>query len=256
MKHGKKGGRPRNLDGPKLKSLDSRCSSSGLNKIMTQIQQDDLKVAEIITMGFGDFQQISDWIVQQELFLHLASKFELENNLIKDDVGNIEVNVAVIEYATGLPSYGADFPEYDPDDIHTTALKLRWGDIVSSLRVGQLDRYHGPEPWFAQWTASMLDLRATSTLKKAEEEVSQYFAKKKKPDISDRPSFLLGFSPEFNTPTPSPDASTSEDTEVLDITPIREVLPGQDSSTIQSLTLEQDNKIYNWVMNSSKAKGM
>ncbi|MED6153196.1 hypothetical protein PIB30_099359, partial [Stylosanthes scabra] len=157
----KKGGRPRNPDGPKLKSLDSRCSPSGLNKIMTQIQQDDLKVTEIITMGFGDFQQIQDWIVQQELFLHLASKFDLENNLIKDDVGNIEVNAAVIERTTGLPSY-----EYEPDDIHTAALKLRWGDIVSSLRVGQLDRYRGSEPWFAQWTAFMLDLRESSTLKK------------------------------------------------------------------------------------------
>ncbi|MED6114415.1 hypothetical protein PIB30_080043, partial [Stylosanthes scabra] len=75
--------------------------------------------------------------------------------------------------------------------------------------------------------------------------------------ISDRLSFSLGFTPEFNTPTPSPDASNSEDTEeVLDIAPIRELLPGQDPSTIQSLKLEQDNKIYNWVMNSSKGKGI
>ncbi|MED6150360.1 hypothetical protein PIB30_071536 [Stylosanthes scabra] len=102
-----------------------------------------------------------DWIVQQELFLHLASKFDLENNLIKDDVGNIEVNTVAIERATGLPSYGANFPEYDPDDIHTAALKLKW-------EWGQLDRYRGSEPWFAQWTASMLDLRAASTLKKKE----------------------------------------------------------------------------------------
>ncbi|MED6139329.1 hypothetical protein PIB30_082794 [Stylosanthes scabra] len=92
---------------------------------------------------------------------------------------------------------------------------------------------------------------------KAEEEASKYYAKKKKQDISDRPSFSLGFTPEFNTPIPSPDASNSEDTEeVLDIAPIRELLPGQDPSTIQSLTLEQDNKIYNWVMNPSKGKGI
>ncbi|MED6126663.1 hypothetical protein PIB30_080578, partial [Stylosanthes scabra] len=75
---------------------------------MTQLQEDELKVAEIVTMGFGDFQQIPNWIVQQELFLHIASKFDLDNNLIKDDVG-------------------ADFPDYEPDDIHTAALKLRWG---------------------------------------------------------------------------------------------------------------------------------
>ncbi|MED6210503.1 hypothetical protein PIB30_064694 [Stylosanthes scabra] len=255
----KKGGRPRNPDGPKLKSLDSRCSPSGLNKIMTQLQQDDLKVAEIITMGFGDFQQNPDWIVQQELFLHIASKFDLNNNLIKDDVGNIEVNAAVIERATGLPSYGADFQEYEPDDIHTAALKLRWGSVILFHRLewGQLDKYRGLEPWFAQWTTSMLDLRAASILKKAEEEASKYYAKKKKQDISDRPSFSLGFTPEFNTPTPSPDALNSEDTEeVLDIAPIRKLLPVQDPASIQSLTLEQDNKIYNWVMNPSKAKGI
>ncbi|MED6223779.1 hypothetical protein PIB30_077395 [Stylosanthes scabra] len=123
----KKGGRPRNLDGPKQKSLDSRRSPSSLKKLMTQTEQDDLKVAKIITMGFGDFQQIPDWIVQQELFLHLASKFDLENNLIKDDVGSIEVNATIVERAIGLPSYGADFPEYDLDDIHTAALKLRGG---------------------------------------------------------------------------------------------------------------------------------
>ncbi|MED6149324.1 hypothetical protein PIB30_061277 [Stylosanthes scabra] len=121
----KKGGRPRNPDGPKQKSLDSRCSPSGLKKLITQIEQDDLKVAEIITMGFGDFQQFPHWIVQQELFLHLASKFDLENNLIKDDVGSIEVNATIVERAIGLPSYGTNFPEYDPDDIHTAALKLR-----------------------------------------------------------------------------------------------------------------------------------
>ncbi|MED6177461.1 hypothetical protein PIB30_098327 [Stylosanthes scabra] len=154
----KKGGRPRNPDGPKLKSLDSRCSPSGLNKIMKQLQEDELKVAEIVTMGFGDFQQISYWIVQQELFLHIASKFDLDNNLIKDDVGNIEVNAAIIERATGLPSYVILFH------------RLKWG---------KLDRYRGSEPWFAQWTASMLDLRAASTLKKAEEEASKYYAKKK-----------------------------------------------------------------------------
>ncbi|MED6136917.1 hypothetical protein PIB30_060181 [Stylosanthes scabra] len=44
-------------------------------------------------------------------------------------------------------------------------------------------------------------------------------------EYHDGPSFSLGFSQEFNTPTPSPDGSTSEDAEVLDIPPIREILP-------------------------------
>ncbi|MED6223294.1 hypothetical protein PIB30_072623 [Stylosanthes scabra] len=102
----KKGGRPKNPDGPKPKSLDSRCSPLSLKKIMIEIEQDNLKMAE-------------------ELFLHLASRFDLENNLIKDDVGSIELDASVVERATGL--HGTDFPEYDHDDIHTAALKLRWG---------------------------------------------------------------------------------------------------------------------------------
>ncbi|MED6126277.1 hypothetical protein PIB30_076825 [Stylosanthes scabra] len=102
-------------------------SSKDNEACLYKLQEDELKVAEIVTMGFGDFQQIPNWIVQQELFLHIASKFDLDNNLIKNDVGNIEVNAAIIERAIGLPSYGADFPEYEPDDIHTAALKLRWG---------------------------------------------------------------------------------------------------------------------------------
>ncbi|MED6136915.1 hypothetical protein PIB30_060179 [Stylosanthes scabra] len=126
----KKGGRPKNPDGPKLKSLDSRCSPSGLKKIMIEIEQDNLKMAEVINMGFHDFQHIPDWFVKQELFLHLASRFDLENNLIKDDVGSIEVDVSVVERSIGLPSYGANFLEYDPDDIHTAALKLRWGPMT------------------------------------------------------------------------------------------------------------------------------
>ncbi|MED6125904.1 hypothetical protein PIB30_073070 [Stylosanthes scabra] len=38
--------------------------------------------------------------------------------------------------------------------------------LFHRLEWGPLDRHRGLEPWFAQWTASMLDLRATSTLKK------------------------------------------------------------------------------------------
>ncbi|MED6141568.1 hypothetical protein PIB30_104758 [Stylosanthes scabra] len=332
----KKEGRLRNPDSPKQKSLDSRCSPSDLKKLITQIEQDDLK----------------------ELFLHLASKFDLENNLIKDDVGSIEVNATIVERAIGLPSYGTGFPEYNPDDIHIAVLKLRWGSVslkdlkafVTTCRMnsneerrefresfililaktflcpttnqyisperhlplvldvviffhrlewGPLNRHRGLEPCEFEhkneedddqqereeneslitspqvetelnkiWAMMVID---EDLLVKAEEEAHRYFASKKKPDIiyakyNDGPSFSLGFSQEFNTPTPSPDGSASEDTEVLDIPPIREMLPEdivlhaeQDPSTIRSLktlTLEQENKIYNWVMNPSKANGI
>ncbi|MED6121450.1 hypothetical protein PIB30_030168 [Stylosanthes scabra] len=123
----KKGGRPKNHYGPKPKSLDSRCSPSGFSQIMKEIEQNNLKMAEVINMGFRDLQHMPNWTIKQELFLHLASRFDLENNLIKDDVGTIEVDASVIERAIGLRSYGDDFPDYDPKDIRIAALKLRWG---------------------------------------------------------------------------------------------------------------------------------
>ncbi|MED6158850.1 hypothetical protein PIB30_036764 [Stylosanthes scabra] len=123
----KKGGRPKNHYGTKPKSLDSRCSPSGFSQIMKEIEQNNLKMAEVIDMGFRDLQHKPNWTVKQGLFLHLASRFDLENNLIKDDVGTIEVDASVIERAIRLRSYGDDFPNYYPKDILIAALKLRWG---------------------------------------------------------------------------------------------------------------------------------
>ncbi|MED6206242.1 hypothetical protein PIB30_024834 [Stylosanthes scabra] len=82
----KKGGRPKNHYGPKPKSLDSRCSPSDFSQIMKEIEQNNLKMAEVIDMWFRDLQHMPNWTVKQGLLLHLASRFDLENNLIKDDV--------------------------------------------------------------------------------------------------------------------------------------------------------------------------
>ncbi|MED6111419.1 hypothetical protein PIB30_052161 [Stylosanthes scabra] len=59
-------------------------------------------------MGFRDLQHMPNWTVKQGLFLRLASRFDLENNLIKDDVGTIEVDASVIGRAIGLRSYVLD----------------------------------------------------------------------------------------------------------------------------------------------------
>ncbi|MED6214696.1 hypothetical protein PIB30_105762, partial [Stylosanthes scabra] len=130
----KKGGRPRNPNGPKEKSLDSRCSPSGFSKIMQEIGEKDLKMAEVIAMGFRDLEDMPNWTVKQDFFFHLASKFDLENNLIRDDVGMIDVYASIIERTIGLPSYGYDFPDYAPANNHFAALKLKWGkpDVKSA----------------------------------------------------------------------------------------------------------------------------
>ncbi|MED6223292.1 hypothetical protein PIB30_072621 [Stylosanthes scabra] len=77
------------------------------------------------------------------------------------------------------------------------------------------------------WSSMVFD---EEVLLKADKDAHQYFTSKKKLDViyaeyHDGPSFSLGFSQKFNTPTPSPDRSASEDGEVLDIPPIREILP-------------------------------
>ncbi|MED6133716.1 hypothetical protein PIB30_030689 [Stylosanthes scabra] len=100
----KKRRKPKNKDGPKNKSADSRCSPTGINKLMTAIIKDNARMAEVETMGFGNLQYIPEWIVNQEIYTYLASKFDLDNNVIKDDVANIEINAEIVERALGLPS--------------------------------------------------------------------------------------------------------------------------------------------------------
>ncbi|MED6222321.1 hypothetical protein PIB30_063215 [Stylosanthes scabra] len=290
----KKRGRPRNPDGPKEKSLDSRCSPSGFSKIMQEIGENDLKMAE----------------------------FDLENNLIRDDVGMIDVNASVIECVIGLPSYGYDFPDYAAANNSIAALKLRWGQVTladlkafvigcpmesneerrefreafilllaksflcpttnnfisperhlplvvdvanprryncefenqNEVDYDQEERVQNDSPMTssqvereveADWPKMKFDEELLDFLAKVEEEARKRYASQQKPDVRsakyhDGPSFSLG--PDFNTPTPSPDGPTSKDAEVLDIPPIREILPEnivlnaeEDPCTIRSI---------------------
>ncbi|MED6149060.1 hypothetical protein PIB30_058918 [Stylosanthes scabra] len=61
-------------------------------------------MAEVEAMGFHSLQHILEWIVNQEIYTYLASKFDLDNNVIKDDVANIEINAEIVERALRLPS--------------------------------------------------------------------------------------------------------------------------------------------------------
>ncbi|MED6169827.1 hypothetical protein PIB30_024945 [Stylosanthes scabra] len=45
--------------------------------------------------------------------------------------------------------------------------------LFQLLECGSLNRYRGPEPWFAQWTTSMLDNKAASVLRKNEADYDQ-----------------------------------------------------------------------------------
>ncbi|MED6159976.1 hypothetical protein PIB30_047212 [Stylosanthes scabra] len=126
----KKGRKSKNQHGPKKKGVDSRCSPSGINKIMTSIINDNARMAEVDAMGFASLQYIPEWIVNQEIYMYLATKFDVENNVIKDDVANIEINAEIVERALGLPSCGDEFSEYYPDGSEYEALKSRWGKFT------------------------------------------------------------------------------------------------------------------------------
>ncbi|MED6153946.1 hypothetical protein PIB30_107131 [Stylosanthes scabra] len=137
----KKGRKSKNQDGPKKKGLDSRCSPLGINKIMTSIINDNARMAKVDAMGFASLQYIPEWIVNQEIYMYLATKFDVENNVIKDDVANIEINAGIVERALGLPSCGDEFPEYYPDDSEYEALKSRWGKFTLADLKGFVIKY-------------------------------------------------------------------------------------------------------------------
>ncbi|MED6167261.1 hypothetical protein PIB30_001157 [Stylosanthes scabra] len=60
-------------------------------------KKDNVRMVEVEAMRFSDLQHIANRIVQQELYMHLASNFDLDNNLIKHDIDNIEVNATIVE---------------------------------------------------------------------------------------------------------------------------------------------------------------
>ncbi|MED6212458.1 hypothetical protein PIB30_083516, partial [Stylosanthes scabra] len=66
------------------------------------------------------------------------------------------------------------------------------------------------------------------------------------------PSFSLGMTQEFKSPTYTPERSMPE--EILDIPPINEIIPANIQEDL--LTANEKKKIYNWVMNASKDSGV
>ncbi|MED6175047.1 hypothetical protein PIB30_074834 [Stylosanthes scabra] len=165
-------------------------------------------MAEVEAMGFGNLQYISEWIVNQEIYTYLALKFDLDNNVIKDDVANIEINAEIVERALGLPSSGDEFPEYCPTDSDYEALKKSAAEFF----MNDFDGYNS----------------------------------------EGMPSFSLGMTQEFQSPTYTPKRSMPE--EILDIPPINEIIPANIQEDL--LTANEKKKIYNWVMNASKDSGV
>ncbi|MED6139294.1 hypothetical protein PIB30_082423, partial [Stylosanthes scabra] len=173
----KKGRKPKNQDGPKKKGVDSRCSPSRINKIMISIINDNERMAEVDAMGFANFQHILEWIVNQEIYMYLATKFDLENNVIKDDVANIEINAEIVERALGLLLVIFTWIKDAIKDFQKKGVKhlsaCMFVVVViyfQRLKWGRLDRCRSPEPWIIDWSLTNLEHRATTALKSDDQE--------------------------------------------------------------------------------------
>ncbi|MED6219554.1 hypothetical protein PIB30_036804 [Stylosanthes scabra] len=237
----KKRRKPKNKDSPKKKSADSKCSPTGINKLITVIIKDNARMAEVEAMDFGNLQYIPEWIVNQEICMYLASKFDLDNNVIKDDVANIEINAEIVERALGLPSSGDEFPEYFPTNSDYEALKKsddqEEGEGYNKQEAGNNERDDQfreevieDEEVIKKWTQIEKELKSQRTMivyekkkltKEPEEEVEK--------TLKDATEFFMnnfdGYSSEAN---------------------IQEDL----------LTANEKKKIYNWVMNALKDSGV
>ncbi|MED6136265.1 hypothetical protein PIB30_054500 [Stylosanthes scabra] len=92
-------------NGPKPKSLDSRCSPSSINDIFVTLSNKNIKLQEIDKMRFGGLKYIPKWSVDQESYLYLAENFNLIRNYIRTDVDDITVNAVIIGRALDLSSH-------------------------------------------------------------------------------------------------------------------------------------------------------
>ncbi|MED6161386.1 hypothetical protein PIB30_060285 [Stylosanthes scabra] len=196
-------------------------------------------------MGFGNFQHIPEWIVNQEIYTYLASKFDLENNVIKDDVANIEINAEIVERALGLPSCGNNErgDQSGEGEIEDEEVIKKWTQIEEELKSQR----------------TMIVFGKKKLTKEQEKEIEETLK-----DSQGIPSFSLGLTQEFKSPTHSPERSMPE--EILDIPPINEMIPanipfqGFENPTnmgpTRDLTADEQKKIYNWVMNASKEYGV
>ncbi|MED6222489.1 hypothetical protein PIB30_064945 [Stylosanthes scabra] len=271
-----KGGRPKNPDGPKQKSLYARCSPLGIKNLMTKIEEDNMKMAEVITMGFGtEFPEYdADDLRTATLKLRWGSvklkdlkafvtRCPMESNEEKTEFR--EAFLLILAKTFLCPTTN---PFISPDRHLPLVLnvenpmKYNWSlQIFSRIK----DSIRDFQRKYVKHLSSCMFILIVILFHRLEcEQFNKYHGGEPcKPDIiyaeyHESPSFSLGFSQEFKSPIPSPERSPSEDDEVLDIPPIREMLPEEDPSTIQlkPLTLEQDDKIYDWVMNPSKAKAI
>ncbi|XLU26146.1 hypothetical protein S245_062212, partial [Arachis hypogaea] len=108
-------GRPKKPEGPKKKTLDTRCSPTAIADMMEHLKDKyPIKYQEVEKMGFGCLRHIPKWSMNQDLIVALARSYNKDRMHLEVETGDIPVNARVIGQALGLPANGDSFPKLDP----------------------------------------------------------------------------------------------------------------------------------------------
>ncbi|XLR02140.1 hypothetical protein HN51_056972 [Arachis hypogaea] len=108
-------GRPKKPEGPKKKTLDTRCSPTAIADMMDHLKDKyPIKYQEVEKMGFGCLRHIPKWSMSQDLIVALARSYNKDRMHLEVETGDIPVNARVIGQALGLPTNGDSFPKLDP----------------------------------------------------------------------------------------------------------------------------------------------
>ncbi|QHO43420.1 uncharacterized protein DS421_5g162670 [Arachis hypogaea] len=110
----KKVGRPKKPEGPKKKTLDTRCSPTAIADMMEHLKDKyPIKYQEVEKMDFGCLRHIPKWSMNQDLVVALARSYNKDRMLLEVETGDIPVNARVLSQALGLPANGDSFPKLD-----------------------------------------------------------------------------------------------------------------------------------------------
>ncbi|QHO59691.1 uncharacterized protein DS421_3g101130 [Arachis hypogaea] len=107
--------RPKKPEGPKKKTLDTRCSPTAIADMMEHLKDKyPIKYQEVEKMDFGCLRHIPKWSMSQDLIVALARSYNKNRMHLEVETGDIPVNARVIGQALGLPTNGDSFPKLDP----------------------------------------------------------------------------------------------------------------------------------------------
>ncbi|RYQ97899.1 hypothetical protein Ahy_B08g093975 [Arachis hypogaea] len=156
-------GRPKKPEGPKKKTLDTRCSPTAIADMMEHLKDKyPIKYQEVEKMGFGCLRHIPKWSMNQDLIVALARSYNKDRMHLEVETGDIPVNARVIGQALGLPANGDSFPKLDPKK-HRNLIDTFEGRTQKEIlylhtnKHGDLRGYSGGgEPWTKEWTVAEL----------------------------------------------------------------------------------------------------